>query len=397
MIQGMTRVVLLVPTSSYRTTDFIAAARSLGVDLIVASDEAPVIPDAESARSLVIAFDDPAAAADQIVGLDDRRGVDAVVALDDRGIEIAARAAEKLGFPASTPSAVAHTRNKSSLRMALASQEVSQPKFAAFSDPALIPDVGFPCVIKPVGLSASQGVIRANNAQEAAAAAVRAKKIGGSELIIEEYIEGEEVAVEGILRSGVLEVLAIFDKPDLMEGPYFEETIYVTPSRQPREVIEIINTTANDACRAIDLTEGPVHIELKIKDGRCWVIEVAARSIGGLCARTLSFGTGISLEEVILRHALGMSIDIQREKLSAGVMMIPIPNSGELVGVSGKDKALVVANIVAIDITVPIGRELKALPEGDRYLGFIFARANTPNEVETALRNAHALLEIEIV
>lgn len=393
----MPRVVLLVPTSSYRTNDFITAARALGVELIVASDQPPSLPDPGGVRSLVVDFNDPAKAADLIVGLDNRQGVDGVVALDDQGIEIAALTADRLGLRSSSPAAVSHTRDKASLRTALAKREVSQPRFAAFDDPEEIPAIGFPCVIKPVGLSASQGVIRANNHDEATRAAKWAQKIaGGGKMIVEEYVSGSEVAVEGLLRDGNLETLVIFDKPDLMEGPYFEETIYVTPSRHKPKIIEMVKSTSAEACRAINLTEGPVHIELRISGDRCWVIEVAARSIGGLCARTLSFSTGVSWEEIILRHALEMPIDFTREKSAAGVMMIPIVKSGALTGVKGKDDALRSDNIVGVEITVPIGRSIKTLPEGDRYLGFIFARAQTPAEVEQALRLAHAKLKIEI-
>ncbi len=403
MIRGVSRVLLLVPSATYRATDFVAAARAIGAEIVVASDVAPVIPDASGTRSIAVPLDDPDAAAALIIELDERRGVDAVVALDDRGVIVAARAARRLGLPHNPPEAVERTRDKEAMRDALAAGEVPQPRFAAFDDPADVTALldrigGVPCVVKPVGLSASQGVIRADDAVGAVAAAERALAIaGGGRLLVEEYVSGTEVAVEGLLRDAALEVLAVFDKPDPMEGPYFEETIYVTPSRLPAAVIDRVSRVTAEACAAIGLTEGPVHAELRIDGDRVWIIEVAARSIGGLCARALRFGAGISLEEVILRHALGMSLDgLEREPSASGVMMIPIPRAGTLTEIGGRDEALAVPGIVGLEITVPPGRALLPLPEGDRYLGFLFARADTPTQVEAALRAAHASLTVHI-
>jgi biotin carboxylase len=403
MIRVVSRVLLLVPSATYRAADFIAAAKAIGAELVVASDVEPVIPDASGTRAIAVPLDDPAAAARAIVELDGRRGVDAVVALDDRGVRIAAEAAQRLGLPHNGPDAVERTRDKEAMRDALAAGEVPQPRYAAFDDPGAVIGLldrvgGVPVVVKPVGLSASQGVIRADDSAGAVAAAERSQQIaGGGRCIVEEYLPGTEVAVEGLLRAGDLEVLAVFDKPDPMEGPYFEETIYVTPTRLPAETAARVARVTADAYAAIGLTEGPVHAELRIDGSRVWVIEVAARSIGGLCARALRFGAGISLEEVILRHALGLSLEgLERERAASGVMMIPIPRAGTLVEVDGQRDAFAVPGIVGLEITVPPGRQLVPLPEGDRYLGFLFARADTPGEVEAALRAAHAALRIQL-
>jgi len=393
-------VVLLVPTSTYRAADFVAAARALDVQLVVASDEAPAVPDSTGRRFLAIPLDDPEAAAAALVELDDRRGVDAVVAVDDRGVLAAAHAAARLGLPHNPPDAVARTRDKEALREALAGAEVPQPRFAAIEDPeaagGAAREIGFPVVIKPVGLAASRGVIRADDAGGAVAAARRASAIAeGGRLLVEEFVPGDEVAVEGLLRAGELEVLAVFDKPDPLEGPYFEETIYVTPSRLPDPTLRSIARVCAEAAAAIGLTEGPVHAEVRVDGDRLRVLEVAARSIGGLCARALRFGAGISLEEVILRHALGMSlVGLAREQSAAGVMMLPIPAPGTLLEIRGQEQARAVPGVVGLEITVPPGRGLVPLPEGDRYLGFLFARGETPADVEATLRTAHALLDV---
>jgi biotin carboxylase len=394
----MARILLLLPTATYRAPDFVAAARALDVEVVVASEEQPVLAATMGDRAVVVPLGEPEVGAAAIETLDARRGIDAVVAVDDQGVLVAAHAGERLGFPHNPPDAVARTRDKAAMRAALDAAEVSQPRFAVFEDPGVVPDVGFPCVVKPTGLSASRGVIRADDPDGARAAARRAHDIaGGGMLLVEAYVPGAELALEGLLRRGQLEVLALFDKPDPMEGPYFEETIYVTPARITGDTSTRVERVVADAAAALGLREGPIHAEVRVDDDRVWVLEVAARSIGGLCARALRFGAGISLEEVILRHALGRDLDgLVRESSASGVMMLPIPDAGRLVAVKGQDAARSVSGIVGLEITIPIGREVQPLPEGDRYLGFLFARAGTPDEVEAALRTAHGALEIEI-
>lgn len=394
----MSRVLLLLPTATYRATDFIAAARALGVDVVVASEEPPALSTTMGDGAVVVPLDDADHAARVIEELDARRPIDAVVAVDDQGVLAAAQAGERLGFPHNPPDAVSRTRDKAAMRDALGAAEVPQPRYATFEDPDAVPDIGWPCVVKPTGLSASRGVIRADDPDAARVAARRAARIaGGGTLLVEEYVPGVEVAVEGLLRVGMLTVLAIFDKPDSLEGPYFEETIYVTPSRLADDTLARIERVTADAARALGLTEGPVHAEVRVDGARIWVVEVAGRSIGGLCARTLRLGAGISLEEVIVRHALGLPLDdLGRAREASGVMMLPIPRAGTLVAVHGQDDARRVPGIVGLDVTIVPGRSVQPVPDGDRYLGFLFARAATPAAVEEALRAAHTRLAVEI-
>lgn len=299
------------------------------------------------------------------------------------------------------------------MRKVLADAGIPSPRFDLTSidaDPTEAASrVNFPCVLKPLCLSASRGVIRANDKEEFAKAFrrivhilespdVKARKDArAQQILVEDFIPGIEVALEGILIQGHLKVLAIFDKPDPLDGPFFEETLYITPSRLPITVQkDIISCTAQIA-DALGLREGPVHAELRVNDAGAWIIEIAARSIGGLCARTLRFGTGISLEELIIRHAIGMEVEsLQRERQPAGVMMIPIPHAGILREVRGKKEAEQVSGIEEITISIPIGQEVLPLPEGASYLGFIFARGDTPESVEASLREAHRRLEFVI-
>ena len=404
----MPRVLLILPTSTYRAPDFLAAARVLGTEVVVASEHRQALSGSMGDRALVISLRGPEAAARAIEELHRRAPLDAVVAVDDVGQRAAAAACARIGLRCNPPKAVSASHDKAAMRRALAAAGIAQPehRVAAAGDDvaALAAEVGLPCVVKPVSLSASQGVIRADDARAAEAAARRIRAIlecagedAGGPLLVERYVSGAEVAVEGLLRAGRLEVLAVFDKPDPLEGPYFEETIYVTPSRLPTDALQRIERLTQATADALGLREGPVHAELRLDGDQAFVLELAARSIGGLCSRALRFGTGASLEEVILRHALGLPLlDLHREAAASGVMMLPIERGGVLTGVGGLDEALAVSGITDLQITVPPDREVVPLPEGDRYLGFIFARGDDPAAVEAALREAHARLEVDI-
>lgn len=388
----MPRVLLVLPTSTYRAADFLEAARELGAEVVIASEEAQALASTMGSRFLRIDLCDPHAAALDIARHPARP--DAIVGVDEQGVEVAAIAAELLGLPHNPPDVVAITRDKALLRRKLTEAGLAQPTVMTDGE------VTFPCVVKATRLSGSRGVIRADDEASLSAAVDRVRRIaddGGIQ--IESYIPGREVAVEGLLDSGKLMVLAVFDKPDPLEGPFFEETIYVTPSRLPAPLLAGAERAVADACAAIGLVEGPVHAEARLPPGsEAVVLEVAARSIGGLCARSLRFGAGISLEEVILRHALGLELgDLSRARAASGVMMVPIPRSGVLEAVEGVEDARAFDGIDGIEITIPRGREVLALPEGDRYLGFIFASGDTPADVERSLRAAHGRLRIQIV
>jgi biotin carboxylase len=408
----MDRLLLLLPTTTYRTEDFLDAARTLGVDVVCASEKPSTFEAHAPDHLLTIDFADPDAAAARVAELAARRPLNAVVGVDDLTSVAAAAIAERLGLRSNALAAVAAARDKYQMRQCLAASGVPIPRFrriALKDDPFLAArGVAFPCVLKPLALSASRGVIRANNVDQFIAAVRRIGallqradvEVGGDAaqfILAEEYIPGVEVALEGLLMGGTLHTLALFDKPDPLEGPFFEETLYVTPSRLPATVQRAIEQVTASACAALGLAEGPVHAELRVNDGGPWVLEVAARSIGGLCSRTLRFGTGMTLEEIILRHALGWPIaSLARERRPAGVMMIPIPRAGRLGGVRGLEGAEAVDGIEEITITAHVGQELVPLPEGWQYLGFIFARADTPDAVEAALRDAHARLVFAI-
>jgi biotin carboxylase len=402
------RLLLLLPTRTYRTEAFIAAATRLGVELVCASERPSTLEELSPNSLVTLDFADPYGSAETIVRFARSRPIDAVVGVDDLTTVTAAAISQRLGLKANALPAVTTARDKHAMRRCLAEAGVPVPRFQLVElsdDPARAAQkVEYPCVLKPLMLSASRGVIRANDPREFVAAFERIAAILAEPdaarpraLLVEEFVPGREIALEGLLVGGSLHVLAIFDKPDPLDGPFFEETIYVTPSRLPAATQARVAAVTRDACSALGLTEGPIHAELRVNERGPFVLEVAARSIGGLCARTLTFGTGLSLEDLILCHALGRPLEsLERERRAAGVMMIPIPRAGCLVSVSGVEEARAVGAVEDVVITMHPGQEVIPLPEGWQYLGFIFARAETPAAVEGALREAHARLRFDI-
>jgi biotin carboxylase len=398
----MPRLLLLLPTTTYRTTAFVEAARRIGADLTVASEQPSTFAAANRAGLLTLDFHNPARAAEQARAFARDHPIAAVVGVDDDTAALASVIAAALDLPANPSHATAAARDKHAQRQRLSSAGVPIPKFALHSlddDPAaLAVKVAYPCVLKPLRLSASRGVIRANNPTAFIAAFERIKAIVCepplTEILIEEFIPGYEVALEGLLIDRRLHTLAIFDKPDPLDGPFFEETIYVTPSRVPAGLQSSITQVAERAARALGLTNGPIHVELRYNEKGPWLIELAARPIGGRCSAALRFGqASVSLEEIIVRQALGLSIpSLVRERQAAGVMMIPIPGAGTLREVRGVAEAKAVRHIDNVEITAHPGEVLVPFPEGARYPGFIFARGETPDVVEQALREAHRRL-----
>ena len=403
----MPRVLLILPSGAYRAPDFVAAAAALGVDLVIGSDRAQAL-DPAGERSVVLDLDRPEAAAEQIVRYAQERPLEAIVAVDDAGVLTSTIAAERLELPHNPYYAAAATRDKIAMRQIFARTGMPQPPFRVLTADqdagAVAETLGGPVVLKPTCLSGSRGVIRADDADAARAAASRIRGIladAGQDkdgpLLVEGFAPGREVAVEGMLRDGRFSTLAVFDKPDPLDGPYFEETIYVTPSRLEPAVLGRVEALCQQAVDALGLVEGPVHAEFRVDRTRVVILELAARSIGGLCGRALRFGIGTTLEELILRHSLGMDgEDLRREHAASGVMMLPIPRAGVLEAVEGVEEARGVPGITGLEITVAPGSALAPLPESDRYLGFLFARGLAPEEVEKSLRAAHARLRVRI-
>ena len=406
----MPRLLLLAATTGYQVRVFADAARQFGVDLVLATDRCHVLDDPWGDAAIPVRFHEPAASARRIA----RTGTfDGVVAVGDRPTILAAHAAALLGLPFHSVRAVRACHDKHRARAICRRAGLPVPKFfrvAADTEPRLAARrAPFPCVLKPLGLSASRGVIRANDTAEFVAAFARIRALLASPDVlmtrerqnryiqVESFIEGREFALEGIVTRGRLQTLALFDKPDPLDGPFFEETIYVTPSRQDARTQQALASAVEKAVAALGLEHGPVHAELRWNQAGAWMLEVAARPIGGLCARALRFDGGTPLEELIVRHALGEDVSGARlDGPACGVMMIPVPRAGIYQGVSGVELASAAPGIEEVIVTAKQGQKLVPLPEGASYPGFIFARANGPAEVEAALREAHARLEFRI-
>ena len=409
----MPRVLLLLPTTTYRAHDFLEAAAKLRLDVTVATEEPSALEGVNPDGLLTLDFRDPAACARRAADFARRFPVAAAVGVDEETSVAAAAIAARLGLPSNAPGAAVAAWHKGTLRRRLAAAGVPQPRFRLCSrdEPAgrAASELSYPCVLKPTFLSGSRGVIRADGPAGFAAAWDRIGRIldspdvarrGGKlcrEILVEEFVPGSELSLEGLLEGGALSVLALFDKPDPLDGPFFEETIYVTPSRRPEAEQAAIRGVVAAGARALGLSHGPVHAEVRWGPSGPRLIEIAARSIGGLCSRTLSFGTGMSLEEIILRSAVRLPVEtLERESAAAGVLMIPIPRAGILESVEGLDRARAVPGIVDAVVSTHIGQRLVPLPEGSRYLGFVFSRAATPERAEAALREAHRRLEFRI-
>ena len=386
---------------------YIAAAKKLGIAIKIASHGEHSLVN-EIAEGIHINLDSTEAAVNTIVSSSAKYNFCGIVAADDKATEIVAKAAKALNLPHNPPDAVHLTRWKHKARKVLEQAGLPVPRHwvATFSDirKDKLPDISFPCVIKPLNLSASRGVIRCNNEKELKEAAERVSKIvenqnevdSKSKALIESFIPGKEVALEAILQQGKLVPIAMFDKPDPLNGPYFEETYYVTPSRLTRSQQHKITLTIESACAAYGLTTGPVHAELRINGDELYIIEIAARTIGGECAKLVEFASNRSLESIVIEYAMGINADTISLETAAGVMMMPTPRSGVLRRVEGVLNAQSVKNIKSVNLAIREGHELIALPEGASYLGFIFATAETPEAVESALRSAHDKLNIVV-
>jgi len=412
------RVLLVASKTGYQVREFYGAARRLGIELTLVTDRCHILEDPWGDQAAPVQFEQPDAGIEALAG---RGPFDGIVAVGDQPAMVAAKIAQRLKLRFHPPEAVRAANDKYATRERFRAAGMNVPAYG-FGEPS-----SYPCVLKPLHLSASRGVIRANTPQEFVEARARIRKMTGEDPVLaEDFIPGREFALEGIVTEGCLQTLAVFDKPDPLDGPFFEETIYVTPSRGPTEAIQ---KAAQTAVRALGLTDGPVHAEMRVNERGVWMLEAAARPIGGLCSRILRFiatvraaddrclssasageETGhenlwpvprrqeiLSLEEILLQHALGH--DVSSAQLASGahgVMMIPIPGEGVYSGVEGVEKARQTADIESVEITAKEGQYLAPLPEGQSYLGFLFSRASSQGRVENALRHAHSCLRFRI-
>ena len=397
-------VSLVVPAEAYRSDDWIQAADRLGVEIAVATEAHHSLAEDMGPNMIPVDFDDPESSALRIAS--SSLPIRAILAIDDRGVKMAARAAGLRGLPHNPVDTADTTRDKAALRRRLEGM-VRQPRFVVLEARQAGPEaraLRVPVVVKPVDLAGSVGVIRVDDPAGLNETVERVRKIAtargslpDSPVLVEEYVPGAEVAVEGMVTDGRWDTLAVFDKPDPMEGPYFTETHYVTPSRLPEEVVAEIETAAERAASALGMVRGPAHAEFRV-DGGAVLLEIASRPIGGLCGRSLRFGLADTpLEELLIRNALGIRVRGTRLAPGAsGVSMIPVPAKGVFAGIDGTEAAREIEHVTDVEVSPIVGRSVAPLPEESTYLGFVFARAPHPQQVETALRRACATLTVRI-
>ena len=408
----MPRILLILPATTYRAEAFLDAAQKLDIAVTIGCDQLGPWNHTQSDGVVLLDFKDFSESENRIKTFAKTYPLDGIIGVEDTTAFLAASLSSVLGLPHNSPASASTARNKFHMRTLLGKEGIPIPHFSLCSideNPQQIgPGIQYPCVIKPLTLSASCGVIRADDMESFSHAFLRIKTLlihlgltgndEGQHLLVEEFIPGFEVAVEGLMINGALTTLALFDKPDPLDGPFFEETLYVTPSRHSKAIQDSISETMQQAAQALGLQEGPIHGEVRVNEKGIWIIELAARSIGGRCSQTLRFGSGISLEELILRHALRMELpELERENQAAGVMMLPIKQLGRLESIHGQKEAQRIPGIESLEITAQPGDLLVPLPEGTRYLGFLLARAESPDRVESALRQAYDCLHIHIM
>jgi hypothetical protein len=405
------KLIIVAGKLGYQTRLFAETAERLGLEVIMATDRCGSMDDPWGDHAIPMKFHHPESSAQRLA--QEAEGAAGIIAVGDRPTPVAALAAQSLGLRFHPHAAVEAARNKFIARERYAALGLAAPGFFRFrlddGPNEAVKQAPWPCVLKPLGLSGSRGVIRANEPGEFLSAFERIRRIlelpdirrlqdeADRWVQVEEYIPGREFAIEGLMTAGALRTLAVFDKPDPLEGPFFEETIYVTPSTEPKPFQAELCDTVRRACRALGLRDGPIHAELRAGEKGIFVLEVAGRPIGGLCAKALQFNGGTSLEEVIVRHSLGEEPgELLLDGPASGVMMIPIPKSGVYEGVDGVEDASTVAGVTDIEITAKQGQTLQTLPEGSSYLGFVFARGETPGFVAGALKDAHSRLRFRI-
>ena len=404
-------VILIIPSASYRTGPFMNAIRKLDLKVLVISDKSQVFSGKYPDNLIIINFNHWKDKSVEISKWAKNNGLKAVIGVDEESIVLAANLSNFLNVDHNSIESVLLTKNKYLMRTELKKTGLCSPWFKIFSiyesSNKIINEISFPCVIKPTFLSGSRGVMRVNTKKELSEGIKtlnellsldELRKRAGKQsdyIMIEEYIPGKEVAIEGIVSEGKLTMLAIFDKPELLEGPTFEETIIVTPSVLTKKIQYSLLETLQVVVKALGIVKGPVHAEARINRNGNYILECASRSIGGLCSKVLEFQGGISLEELILRSYLGRNIE--KSKLignARGVMMMPTEKKGILKEIGGVKDALVVNGVTDLQITVKPGEKLQPLPKGDRYLGFIFAEGNNQEFVINALKNAWSKIEI---
>lgn len=407
-------VIVFVSSECRAAMGPLAAAKARHFKTLVAATSRPCVDDDLVDRFLRI----PDRSSKEVAAYVERQCegllVSGVLASDDWDVVAAAMIADKLGLRfVGVETALAAT-NKFLMRQRLRNGGAVVPDFQCFAigDNAgeIAKSLRFPVVIKPTYGQGSLGVIRADTVDEFEKAFQYTSRIivdldmrpsavrDRSGILVEQYIPGEEYTVELLMHEGKPYSLAVFEKPDPLEGPYFEEGIYVTPIRRDEKIRSLLVEAAIRGSRALGIETGPCHCELRLSGELPYILEIAARPIGGFCSQVFADLMGFDLHDLVLQNAVGLPVMPPpiADGVALGVMMLPVPGRGNLARVSGVDRALDIDGIMSVKIHVEAGSRILPYPEQSCYIGTVLATGSSADEVVARLKSAAKAVSFEL-
>ncbi len=393
----MKKLLLVIPENSYKSNDFVVAAEKLGIDFLIITDSEQV--SSKFSDTVIINKFDAELNKNNLKKLKD---VTHVLPVDHSALKFSGYLVDLLEVKGNKLESINLSMNKYESRKifnSLLDIKVNNEIIKNIDDVNTFINKNGTSVLKPIYGTASKSVLKINNVEKNKEQIEKLMQdCFDQDLVIEEYIDGKEYALEGTIINSELKKIVIFDKPVEYKHPYFEESIYITPSELSSEAEKRVVSIVDKACKKIGLEDGPVHVEFKINENQIFIIEINPRMIGGLCSRCLSFGLfKVSLEEIILHAFMNNELkNIELLNNYVGVLMIPTPKSGKFISIN-KEELENIPNISNVEITVPEGSDLLEPPYGDKYLGFAFSQGidkKTVNEsLLTAMNLANPIIE----
>ena len=393
----MKKLLLVIPENSYKSNDFVVAAEKLGIDFLIITDSEQV--SSKFSDTVIINKFDAELNKNNLKKLKD---VTHVLPVDHSALKFSGYLVDLLEVKGNKLESINLSMNKYESRKifnSLLDIKVNNEIIKNIDDVNTFINKNGTSVLKPIYGTASKSVLKINNVEKNKEQIEKLMQdCFDQDLVIEEYIDGKEYALEGTIINSELKKIVIFDKPVEYKHPYFEESIYITPSELSSEAEKRVVSIVDKACKKIGLEDGPVHVEFKINENQIFIIEINPRMIGGLCSRCLSFGLfKVSLEEIILHAFMNNELkNIELLNNYVGVLMIPTPKSGKFISIN-KEELEKIPNISNVEITVPEGSDLLEPPYGDKYLGFAFSQGidkKTVNEsLLTAMNLANPIIE----
>ena len=393
----MKKLLLVIPENSYKSNDFVFAAEKLGIDFMIITDSEQV--SSKFSDTVIINKFDAELNKNNIKKLKD---VTHVLPVDHSALKFSGYLVDLLEVKGNKLESINLSMNKYESRKifnSLLDIKANNEIIKNIDDINIFINKNGTSVLKPNYGTASKSVLKINNVEKNKEQIEKLMQdCFDQDLVIEEYIDGKEYALEGTIINSELKKIVIFDKPVEYKHPYFEESIYITPSELSSEAEKRVVSIVDKACKKIGLEDGPVHVEFKINENQIFIIEINPRMIGGLCSRCLSFGLfKVSLEEIILHAFMNNELkNIELLNNYVGVLMIPTPKSGKFISINKKELENI-QNISNVEITVPEGSDLLEPPYGDKYLGFAFSQGidkKTVNEsLLTAMNLANPIIE----